>query len=433
MDKSVKILLISSGDTNGAYEYLYRIGKQFIKIGYEVKLLVKSKSKTDDFIVPYSIKANKELIFNKIIFKLRSTLSSIFNQNNYPFNKDYYFLSIDERSKNISAKHVIDLIGYTPDFIYSGMTDGFINSTDLLNLQQYTNAQIYNIAVDMNHFTGGCHYAWSCDGYINGCSVSCPAINNKKYKGLAKRNFDLKLQNVNEGNFKILAGSGWTLKQAQQSKIYKKQTLIHNINSFIDLNDFNINFRDFARRFFNLDDNKFYILMGCQNSKDKRKGFDYLLDALRILSKNLNYAEFIRVEVLIVSREFTNSFEEIPFFKRQIDYINDYRLLSLLYQSASVFVNSSIEDSGPLMVSEAMACGTPVVGFDMGVVSNLVTTNKNGYKAILKDSNDLSKGIHQIFKLSKEEFDEYSMNAHETIKDFSSVESAMKTFVQIHS
>jgi glycosyltransferase involved in cell wall biosynthesis len=118
----------------------------------------------------------------------------------------------------------------------------------------------------------------------------------------------------------------------------------------------------------------------------------------------------------------SESFSEIPFAKKQVDYIKDYRLLSLLYQASDVFVNSSIEDSGPMMVSEALACGTPVVGFDMGVVTNMVINDYNGYKAILKDSNDLSIGIEKIFKLSEVDYQKYSDNAVKQVEEFSSME-----------
>lgn len=432
MDKPVKILLISTGDTNGAYEYLFRLGKLFNSKGHQVKLLVKTKLKYDEFIVCYSSNRTVFDLIKKTIFKLKSFLQNIFIYRKNGFVDDYFFLSKNEKSQNIKPERVVEIIGFVPDFIYSGMTDNFINSKDLLSLQQLTQAKVFNIAVDMNHFTGGCHYAWDCDGYINGCSSKCPAVINNFLRKIPQQNFDLKIKNVNAGKFNILTGSGWTLKQAKDSKIYKNQNIFYNINSLIDVNIFNPLNRDIAKRIFNLSEEKFYILMGCQNSKDRRKGFEYLVESLKILSTKLNSTQFHKIEVLIVSRGFSKSYDEIPFAKRQIDYINDYRLLSLLYQASSVFVNSSIEDSGPLMVSESLACGTPVVGFDMGIVNNLVISNFNGYKAKLKDEVDLSTGIFKIFNLPNSDFKVYSNNAFQTIRNYSSLESAMNIFNQIH-
>jgi glycosyltransferase involved in cell wall biosynthesis len=86
-----------------------------------------------------------------------------------------------------------------------------------------------------------------------------------------------------------------------------------------------------------------------------------------------------------------------------------------------------------MMVSEALACGTPVVGFDMGVVTNMVINNYNGYKAILKDSNDLSIGIEKICKLSEVDYQKYSDNAVKQVEEFSSLNEITKQFYFLYN
>ncbi|WP_431245215.1 glycosyltransferase [Flavobacterium sp. P21] len=182
---------------------------------------------------------------------------------------------------------------------------------------------------------------------------------------------------------------------------------------------------------FDFDDSKFYILAGSQNSNDPRKGFAYFIKALKILESKLSFEQKNKIVILVVSREVTEEFKSLNYAKHKIDYITDYRLLVLLYQAVDLFVNSSIEDSGPMMVSEAMACGTPVVGFDMGVVNNMVINDFNGYKAVLKDSDDLAFGIEKLFLLSKEEYKKYSLNSFKQIESYSSFNSASSIFNQI--
>ena len=92
-------------------------------------------------------------------------------------------------------------------------------------------------------------------------------------------------------------------------------------------------------------------------------------------------------------------------------------------------MNSSIEDAGPMMVSEALACGTPVVGFDMGVVNNMVISGYNGYKAKLKDSEDLANGIMKIFQLSSENYKTYSSNAVKQVEMYSTLDYAEKVLI----
>jgi glycosyltransferase involved in cell wall biosynthesis len=432
-DIKKKILLLSTGDVNGAYEYVYKLAFLLNKQGHKVVMLVKNKTKPDDFVIQYQRLykfQNKKGLLVRVFLKIKNRLLPV-KKNQIFFDDKYYFFSADEKSVNISAEQVIKQIGFIPEFVFSGMTSDYMNSTDLLSLQQLTKSQIYNITVDMNHFTGGCHFAWDCNGYVNGCHVNCPAIISKEGKELAEINFETKFKNAKSGNFKIITGSDWTLQQAKKSKIYKNQSSILNVNSLIDTKILNNKSRAYAKDIFNMDVNKFYILMGCQYTTDKRKGFDYLLEALQILDNKISTEQKERIEVIIVSHLVLKSFNDIPFQKKHLDYIKDYRLLSLLYQATDVFVNSSIEDSGPMMVSEALACGTPVVGFDMGIVNNMVINDYNGYKAKLKDSTDLANGIKTILELSKQEYNQYSLNAVTQVEEFSSFEYADKVLSEI--
>lgn len=439
MNKTVKkILLLSTSDLEGgAAKAIYKLSEMFNKEGHQVAMLVKNKTEVSDFVVEYNytpqIKLKQK---SKTVRRLNKLVKIIFPQKKEKlcevfYDNKYCFYSIDETSQNVLSSEIINQIGFIPDYIFTGWTCDFINSTDLLNLQKETNAKVYNIMVDMNHFTGGCHYAWDCKGYINGCTTDCPAIIGNCERDKAKMNFEIKRKNAIEGKFQIIVGSDWTLKQAKESLIYKEQSDILNINSLIDTTIFNDNCRVFAKKIFNLDNKYFYILTGSTDSTDPRKGFDYLVDALNLFYDGLTEQQRERVRVLIVTKITSGKQINIPFETQHIEYITDYRLLSLLYQAADLYVNSSIEDAGPMMVSEALACGTPVVGFDMGVVSNMVINDYNGYKAILKNSNDLANGISTVFKLNKETYTVYSNHSVKQVEEFSSMTYAKELLNQI--
>ena len=431
-----KILLLSTGDVNGAYEAIYKLGYSFIDQGHTVSMLVKHKTRNEEFIVQYIEKQEKKSIppiAVRVFKKIKNKLERKMGHRPYSihFNDKYLFISKNETTENISIENAISQIGFIPDFIITGMTNGFMNSTDLLNFHKFTQAKVYNITVDMNHFTGGCHYAWDCEGYIKGCDEKCPAIVGEIGRDTAKINFETKLKNAQEGKFQIISGSGWTLKQAKESKIYKEQKVFYNINSLIDTKLFNAKNRDVAKRIFGFEESKFYILAGSQSANDPRKGFSYFMEALKILETELTIEQKSKIVVLVVSRDAPQEFERLSFEKQKIDYITDYRLLVILYQAIDLFVNASIEDSGPMMVSEALACGTPVVGFDMGVVNNMVINDYNGYKAMLKNSYDLALGIKKMLSLTVNEYNLYSKNAISQIHEYSSFEFATKIFNEI--
>lgn len=433
MDKK-NVLILSTGDINGAYEAAYKVAHIIKNMGHDVVMCVKHKTKNDDFIKPYrhlSPSSAKSNILMRTVNKIKNKISSVQPSKVISTDMKYSFLSKNESSENIHIESMLKIIGFTPDFVFTGMTIDFLNSTDLLNIYNATKAKIYNITVDMNHFTGGCHYSWGCEGYIKGCDEYCPAITKEDEKIIAKINFEKKYQNAQKANFQIIAGSGLTLLQAQNSKIYKSQKTIYNINSLIDTKLLNSKNKSIAKKVFSLSNDCFYILTGAQNMEDPRKGFTYLLQALEILDRELPMEKKEKIVLLVVSNSVNKEFDRVTFKKQKIDYIKDYRLLSLLYQAADLFINSSVEDSGPMMVSEALACGTPVVGFDTGILTNMVIDDYNGYKAPVTESRKLAEGIRKVLELNKDAYENFSKNAVKQVEEFSSYEYAEEIFKQI--
>lgn len=433
MDKK-NVLILSTGDVNGAYEAAYKVAHIIKNMGHDVVMCVKHKTKNDNFIKQYrhlSPSSAKSNILMRTVNKIKNKISPVHPTKVISTDMKYSFLSKNESSENIHIESMLKIIGFTPDFVFTGMTIDFLNSTDLLNIYNATKAKIYNITVDMNHFTGGCHYSWGCEGYIKGCDEYCPAITKEDEKIIAKINFEKKYENAQKANFQIIAGSGLTLLQAQNSKIYKSQKTIYNINSLIDTKLLNSKNKSIAKKIFSLSNDCFYILTGAQNMEDPRKGFTYLLEALEILDRELPMEKKEKIVLLVVSNSVNKEFDRVTFKKQKIDYIKDYRLLSLLYQAADLFINSSVEDSGPMMVSEALACGTPVVGFDTGILTNMAIDDYNGYKAPVTESRKLAEGIRKVLELNKDAYENFSKNAVKQVEEFSSYEYAEEIFKQI--
>jgi glycosyltransferase involved in cell wall biosynthesis len=409
-----KVVLLSTGDTHGAYESIYRIGKFLIEENYEVIMIVRDKTKSDSFIknVPFINKTLKERIINRILPEKKTKFLT---------NPNYFFLTEDESSECQWDDYLVNNLPFKPDLIIAGLIDGFANTTTLSRLHASTKARVFMLTVDMAPLTGGCHFSWGCEGYKFECN-NCPAILETKYKDKASHNLKLKKQNVLLGDIQILSGSGWTYNQSRMSALFAEQEIIYNTNGITDTRLFNDKHRKYAKELFDVPSSAKLIFTGSWFTDDERKGLDYFVEALDYLWNDSD--EFTRQNTYILVAgehiEGNKRLQQIRFKKHLIDYIKDYRLLSLAYQASDIFVCSSIEDSGPLMVSEALSCGTPVVGFEMGIVSNMVINGYNGYKALLKDSKDLARGMDSILSLSKQEFLSYSKNSIQQVVDFSS-------------
>ncbi|GAB3994382.1 hypothetical protein GCM10028807_32020 [Spirosoma daeguense] len=435
---SINILFIAFGDQTGANTALIKLAEALHKKGHNVQVLVRDKTEYNPIVNQLPSRKN-------FVAELGLVVDESGNKIRIKRDEKYLFNSINEENSFQDTDIILSYLRYNPHIIFVGITFDFLTSTDILKLATATKATVYNVAVDMNHFTGGCHFAWNCEGYKKGCdTVDCPAILEDKYKQLAARNFRIKKNNIQKGDFKILAGTEWTHKQARESFLYKDQSNFFNISGVVDTDIFNPEKRDIAKKIFNLDNNKFYILAGSENTFDERKGYVYFVKAINLFWDKLTPDKRKKVEILSVTKILDNkTYDAINFSKKLIPFVKDERLLALLYQAADVYVNSSLEDSGPSMLIEAMACGTPVVSFDMGAGREFVSNGKTGYVVNNRDAEALAESLLKVFDATPAHRLNMGTNGHtlvlekgsiikalETVETIFALEIAQKNFIQ---
>jgi glycosyltransferase involved in cell wall biosynthesis len=74
-------------------------------------------------------------------------------------------------------------------------------------------------------------------------------------------------------------------------------------------------------------------------------------------------------------------------------YVGGARLKTMLYSAANLFVLPTFGEGLPNVLLESMACGVPMVSFDVGGVPDLVRPGVTGYLAVPADVDDLRRGI----------------------------------------
>ena len=85
--------------------------------------------------------------------------------------------------------------------------------------------------------------------------------------------------------------------------------------------------------------------------------------------------------------------DSIPFKTRFIGRLRDDFSTVLVYNASDVFVAPSLAESFGYVILESLACGTPVAGFNVGGIPDLIKHKGNGYLARYKDADDLATGI----------------------------------------
>lgn len=423
---SKRIVVISAHDHGGAGESAFRIARALRELGHEVVLLVKQKTKSEDFItqihekpVLHSLAFRvSRKIYGKVFHKVGQLTKPKVYALEWRTDSDYYFFNKDEAAGLRDITSLTDAIPFQPDVILVGWVSSFINTHNMQELGRVTQAPVYWLTTDMAPLTGGCHYAWDCLGYTRDCA-NCPAILTEEFKQVAKRNLALKLKHIRAGNIRVLAGSEWCRRQSEVSTLFHHQSHIPVLNGLIDQNVFNARNRSIAKQVFGVATTDKLIFTGATFTQERRKGINYLVDALQQLYAHLTPVEQATTRILVAGNNVLENklVQQIPFGVVPFGFIKDDRLLSLAYQAADLFVCSSIEDSGPMMVNEALACGTPVVGFELGFVADIVEHGQNGFRVPLKNTQLMAEYMHTVLTLSLAEAAEFSQRAIQAIDE----------------
>ena len=80
-----------------------------------------------------------------------------------------------------------------------------------------------------------------------------------------------------------------------------------------------------------------------------------------------------------------------------------------MYNAVDLFAIPSLQDNLPNTIVEAMACGVPCIGFNVGGIPEMIDHLHNGYVAEYKNVADFAAGIHWL--LTEGEYEVLSREA----------------------
>ncbi len=388
----MNILIISDFD-----RLPLEIAKSLISRGYNIELIT-TKDTEFNFSVNISELSERKLW-------LKNATRSYFYRNILLNAKPRYsfFQDINENSDYYESSKIIKKVKSVPDVILV-LFDYRILTTNTLNkLYAWSKAKIVWMIPDMKPMTGGCSYAGSCEQYQFDCS-DCPAIGSKVSKIYAKETLRKKMVNLSKFPFEIISGSTYQQQQAQKSSIFKDKK-IHRCFFPSNSNIFKPMDRSFARDILGINTEKKIILFGATSLLEERKGMKFVLKAL----KNIEEKYKDKCLLLIVGNGDSTEVKSLQFEKKILGFLS-YEKLANAYQAADFFVCPTIDDSGPVMVSQSIMCGTPVVSFKMGISIDLVKGGSTGVICELENEDDLANGIIKMMDLSEQEEHQYMNN-----------------------
>lgn len=344
------------------------------------------------------------------------------------YDKNYYMFSQNSHKQSSKSNVILKNLPFKPDaFIYI-FPHSFLNERDLYEINKITEAPIYRYMADMAELTGGCHYAWDCDGYLKSCG-NCPGLYSDNPKDETYDNLKFKKEYIDKAEIYAIAASEWQMQQLLKSTLYQYKKTYKILLPTDERIFFNQNKKE-SRIALRLPLDKKIIFFGAVNTAEKRKGAKELLKALHYLNEILPIDKKNEIHLVIAGKTDDTFTDHLLFNFTILGYLN-YKDLATAYSAADVFICPSIEDSGPTMINQSLMCSTPVVCFIMGVALDLVDHYNTGYKAELGNSFDFANGINYIINLSKLELENMQQSCYNKAKKLSSNDAFYFNFSKI--
>lgn len=242
--------------------------------------------------------------------------------------------------------------------------------------------------------TAICHLTLDCRNFETQCQQCRLLPGGGSANDLASKIWHRKQKMLDDQHITFVACSQWLAGEAQKSALLAGQS-VKVIPNPINTNVYRPLDRQQARRELSLPADKRLILFVSQRTTNPYKGMQYLIEACRLLHQQYpDMSEQTGVVILGGQAEEVTSL--LPFDAYPLGYVNSEQRIVQVYNAADVFVLPSLSENLPNTIMEAMACGIPSIGFQIGGIPEEIDHLENGYVATYRDAADLARGIHWV-------------------------------------
>jgi len=407
------VIILNTFDMlGGAAKATYRIHRGLNKIGVSCNLLVQGKNTDDQSVAGPSTK------LQMVLAKLRPHLDAIASKMYSKREKVLFSPAlIPEKVRSKIEKS-------NPDIVHLfWVTQGFLRIETIKKIKQ----PIIWTLHDMWPFTGGCHYDQECGRFQQSCG-KCPILHSDKEKDLSRRVWERKRKSWQSKKMVIVATSQWLADMARSSSLFQDYR-IEVIPNGIDTAIYKPNQKDAARAAFNLPQDKRLILFSASGATtDKRKGYQFLMQALGKLSLSGWETE---AELVIIGATESRPLPDIGIKVHYMGYLHDEISQVLLYSAADVLVAPSVQENLANTVMESLACGTPVVAFDIGGMPDMIDHQANGYLATPFKSDDLADGITWVIE-NEDRHSKLSHQARQTVVERYALKKVANQYLSLY-
>lgn len=382
----MKVVIVNTSErTGGAAVAANRLTQALLKAQVDVTMLVRDR-KTDNPAVQTINTSWFRKLINQFYFLWERIVIFL---NNKLDRTNLFRVSIANVGMDIRKLKLIQ----EADIIHlHWINQGMLSIRDI-RLLLATGKPVVWTMHDLWPATGICHYPGSCKKYRTQCKscVLTPEAILDFSKLIAQRK-----QASGFNKITYVGCSKWIAGLAGMSSLLKRAQ-ISAIPNPIDTSVYYPADKKQARMFYQLNEDKIYLLFVAVNVLDRRKGAMYFKEACEYFSSD--YPELKdKIEILLIGNASDEIKTYFPYPVRGLGYLHTDTELRMAYSAATLFIIPSLEDNLPNTIMESMACGTPCVGFAIGGIPEMIGHCRSGYVAQYKSAEDMASGIAYLLK-----------------------------------
>jgi glycosyltransferase involved in cell wall biosynthesis len=395
--RPLSILQINTGDIfGGAEKVSYELFRGYRARGHRSWLAVKFKFSGDPDVFPirnddYRKRwARTWLSIENIlspVFKMAPRLGTVRRWIAEPGR----MLKIQQGQEDFDfpgSWHILELSPERPDLLHlQNLHGGYFDLRALPWLSQQV-----PVVVTLNDawlLSGHCAHSFECERWRRGCG-HCPDLTiYPAIKGDATDyNWHRKDEIYAHSRLHIAAPSQWLMNKAKESMLVQAMATSRVIPNGIDLRVFSPGNKAEARKALKLEDNATIILLIAHNPF---KDYKTMESALSLLNQNTDdQLIFVCLGRTGVNKSVGQGFivyrglEQIP------------ERMALYYRACDVYIHAAKDEAFGMTVTEALACGTPVVATAVGGIKEQLEDGVNGFLVSPRDPEAMASRVHQL-------------------------------------
>jgi glycosyltransferase involved in cell wall biosynthesis len=238
---------------------------------------------------------------------------------------------------------------------------------------------------DMEPFTGGCHFALSCEAYRARCG-RCPRLRFPGALDASRMQHSAKAWALESARLTAVAPSQWIAERARVSSLFRRFAIRH-IPTAVDFEVFRPLPAADARELLGLDPAAEWIgFVAAGGLSDARKGGKDAVEVVRRLR-----AQGRDARLLLVGAGGDETVRDLPVV--DVGALGDDLSIALAYAAMDAVLVPSAGDNLPNVAVEALACGRPVFGYAIGGIAEVVTDAAAGGLVPAGRVDDLTEAV----------------------------------------